>query len=189
MDGVMAAFDVLVKGLLGRAVGWETTPDITDGEWLWLSENHPHMFDKLPKCDGAEEFAFLLREQYQFVGPIDRLNHPNRKFEIEWLTAIPRSSTFKYASQDKILWARRNFPGWDVCLGPYSRDKMNQARIGDILIDDRLDNIKAWVGKGGQGIYHPTNMGFENTMKALAEAAATSLPGLWKDGKKVGVTA
>lgn len=183
----MAAFDGLVKQLIGRPIGWHTTPDITNGEWEWLSINRPRLFSELPLCDGAMAFAHLLSTQYEYEGPIS-LNRQTRQFTIEWLTAIPRSTTFKYAAQDKIEWARRNFPGWNVCIGPYSKDKMKQAKVGDILIDDRLDNLKGWVEMGGQGIYHPTNGGFKNTIEALAEASLTTLPGLWQDGKRVPAT-
>lgn len=174
MDGVAANFNVYVEPLLGRKLGWEDTADITDGEWAWLSENEPHLFAKLPLCDGMEKFYFHLQEIY--IIP--------KLFTVEWLTAIPRAYTFKYATQDKIIWARTHIPGPKVCIGPYSRDKVQQARIGDVLIDDRLDNLKAWAGKGGQGIYHPTNGDFGNTVIAMADCARTTLPGIWKAGKR-----
>lgn len=176
LDGVFAAFDVLVKGWLGRPIGWHEAVDITNAEWDWLSINHPRMFAELPVCEGASEFGAWIKEYRDGVDG----------FDIVFLTAIPRSTTFKYAAQDKISWANKNFP-FPVCIGPYSKDKMKLARIGDILIDDRIDNLKGWSEMGGQGIYHPTNGGFaafEHTKTALIDCTSHTLPGIWKAGKK-----
>lgn len=186
MDGVFAAFDKPAKSLLGRPIGWGEAVDITDAEWMWLASERPRLFAELPVCDGALEFAAMLREHYQYDEELGEVNlaYPNKVFKLEWLTAIPRNTSFKYATMDKVVWGLKNFPGIDVCIGPYSRDKMNLAGIGEILIDDRLSNLQAWAGKGGQAIYHPTGSDFKNTCLALADCVRSTFPGIWKDGKR-----
>ena len=49
---------------------------------------------------------------------------------------------------------QENFPGIPVWFGPYSTDKQHHYQSGDILIDDRLQNIEEWRGVGGQAILH-----------------------------------
>jgi hypothetical protein len=42
-----------------------------------------------------------------------------------------------------------------VRIGPFSRDKWKHAKGGDVLVDDRPENIHDWVTKGGgHGILH-----------------------------------
>jgi diphthamide synthase subunit DPH2 len=56
-----------------------------------------------------------------------------------------------------------------VTIGPYSRDKWKHVKNpGDILIDDRADNIEEWIAAGGIGILHDTNDG-ERTIRILKE--------------------
>ena len=50
---------------------------------------------------------------------------------------------------DKVCWAQEHFPGIPVFLGPYSQDKWQHCRPGDILIDDRTSNCTEWENAGG----------------------------------------
>lgn len=185
MDGVMAGFDKYVKPKLGRSVGQNPgEKDITEGEWTWLRETHPHLFGELPVCDGAFEFAQYLRENYMYVKDMQYVAHPGA-FVVEFLTAIPRSASFKYACTDKIMWCGQNFPDFPVCIGPYAKDKMKLSKVGDILIDDRVDNVEQWAAMGGQAIYHERETLFDLTKEALEDATSHTFPGVWKKGKRV----
>lgn len=55
-----------------------------------------------------------------------------------------------------------------VNIGPFSKDKWKHAKKGDILIDDRPDNIEEWHGAEGIGILHLYD-NFENTKNKLKE--------------------
>lgn len=181
MDGVMAGFDAYVKPKLGRSVGQNPgEKDITEGEWEWLRVTHPHLFAELPVCVGAQDFAEDLRH----IARGERMVHM-QAFKIEFLTAIPRSASFKYACYDKITWCLKNFPDFTPCIGPYAKDKMKLSKVGDILIDDRVDNIEQWAAMGGQAIYHERETSFDFTMKALEDAIPHMFPGVWKKGKRV----
>ena len=37
MDGVVADFDTFAEEILGRKIGWGTTQDLTDEEWVKLA--------------------------------------------------------------------------------------------------------------------------------------------------------
>jgi hypothetical protein len=75
---------------------------------------------------------------------------------VEFLTAIPRRSSIASAETDKREWIAKYFgPDTKVRIGPYSADKWKHAKAGDILVDDRGDNIQSWINKGfGIGIFH-----------------------------------
>ena len=93
---------------------------------------------------------------------------------VELLTALPSSVVVEHARQDKIDWAKKHL-GADVVVnfGPYSKDKWKHARPGDILIDDRADNIQSWIDKGnGVGIVHIPG-DYERTAGLLCKAVGT----------------
>lgn len=185
MDGVVAGFDEYVKPLLGRSTGQNPgDKDISEGEWEWLRTMHPHLYAELPVCKGALDFADHLRIVYQYR-PRPK-GYRESKFNIEFLTAIPRTSSFKYASYDKITWCIKFFPDFIPCIGPYAKDKMKLSKVGDILIDDREDNITQWAAMGGQAILHEREKSFDFTIKALYDATHNNMfPGIWKKGERV----
>ena len=72
--------------------------------------------------------------------------------DVGFLSAIPRNNDMPWAIQDKVHWANKHFPGIPVFLGPYSTDKWQHCRQGDLLIDDRTDNCQQW--EKVQGVAH-----------------------------------
>jgi len=90
---------------------------------------------------------------------------------VEILTALPAKTwVTPTARQDKIDWVRKHFSKTiKVNFGPYSKDKWKHANPGDILIDDRADNISSWNSAGGIGILHYYS-DFDRTVKLLLNA-------------------
>ncbi len=70
------------------------------------------------------------------------------------MTAVPKGNDIQYAFFDKVEWAQKYFPGVPVFFGPYSKDKYQHCKVGDILIDDRISNIEEWRAAGGLAIHH-----------------------------------
>lgn len=147
MDGVVADFDAFVMKSLGRTFDHAAGPGADKEMWDFLM-SVPNMYAKLEPTPYAEELVEMVSStglRYRF------------------LTAIPRRATMPTAEDDKREWIARHFPGVPVVIGPFSRDKWKHAFPGDILIDDRADNIDDWNTKGqGHGILH-LYKDFENT--------------------------
>ena len=140
MDGVVADFDTFAEELLGREIGWGTTQDLSDAEWVKLA-SVDNLYYQLPLMpDATKLIAYLMSL--------------NSRFHIEFLTAIPRRSTIPTAQADKQAWIDKYFPGMKMNIGPYSHDKQKWCTPGDILIDDRPSNIEQWTAAGGIAVYH-----------------------------------
>jgi hypothetical protein len=56
------------------------------------------------------------------------------------------------------------YPNIPIFFGPFSKTKSDRCEPGDILIDDRLSNITAWMGRGGRAILHRD---YETTLSKL----------------------
>ena len=142
MDGVVADFDAFVLKHLGRVFDHASGPGADKEMWDFLM-SVPNMYAKLDLTPYAHELVEMVKStglRYRF------------------LTAIPRRATMPTAEDDKREWIARHFPGVPVIIGPFSRDKWKHAFPGDILIDDRADNIHDWNTKGrGRGILHHIN--------------------------------
>ncbi len=74
--------------------------------------------------------------------------------EVCFLTALPRKSNAQNYEEDKRLWVSQHYSGIPIKFGPYSKDKHNHAKPGDVLIDDRPRNIWEWKIKNGIGFFH-----------------------------------
>jgi 5'(3')-deoxyribonucleotidase len=138
MDGVVADFDTVIKQIFGKTI-WKV---LTSDMWREIHKLE-HFYRDLPKMPDADELWNHVHEVY------------SDRYDIQVLTAIPRRITLPAAEQDKRDWIAQHY-GSDVIvkIGPYSRDKQKHARPGDILIDDRVDNIDMWNKVGGIGIRH-----------------------------------
>jgi len=138
LDGVLADFDAFVLKHMGRIFNHQSGPaDRTMWDFLSSVEN---MYFKLEPTPYAFKLFDLVME-----------NDP----KAEILTAIPRRTTLASAEQDKRDWVKKYFGDIPVNIGPYSKDKWKHATPGDILIDDRTDNIDSWINQGqGVGILH-----------------------------------
>lgn len=140
MDGVLADFDKYVVDHLGKRYSPEDGPGGDNEMWAELHKVSHLYFKFEPMSDAYELWDFVTALPYT----------------VEILTAIPRRSSIPDAEQDKRNWIAKHIDlSAVVKIGPYSRDKWKHASSGDILIDDRKDNIEAWIVKGnGLGILH-----------------------------------
>ena len=140
LDGVLADFDKFVLTHLGRTFDHKSGPQ--DKEMWDYLKSVPNFYLQLEPTPYAQD---LVELSYQ------------NSADVQVLTAIPRRASIPSAEQDKIDWVKKVFHSMNlkVNIGPYSADKWKHAKPGDILIDDRIDNIQDWVTKGqGVGILH-----------------------------------
>jgi 5'(3')-deoxyribonucleotidase len=144
MDGVVADFDSYAKKILGYSTsgGKRYPPE----DWAKISAN-PRFYYELDICPWANQLVSAVQE----VAVL-------HDYDIKFLTAIPRANDVPWCFTDKVLWAQQRWPTIPVWFGPYSHDKHVHCRSGDILIDDRNDNINAWNLAGGLGILHQGNV-------------------------------
>lgn len=149
MDGVVADFDGYAHQLLGLGPSEGKYPETV---WQKLIAN-PRLYrdlKPLPYASQLYNFCTKLAEKLDY--------------RVAFLTAIPKKNDVQHAMHDKVEWCQKHFPGTPVFFGPYSRDKQNHCRPGDILIDDRTDNIQEWKSAGGIGILHRE---FDRTVSEL----------------------
>jgi len=141
MDGVVADFDTFVSNLLERPIGWnDSKQDLTNEEWGKLA-SVDRLYYQLP----------LMPDATKLVAYVKSLS---TRFNVQFLTAVPRRTTMPSARDDKQAWVDKYFPGMKMDIGPYSHDKQKWCRPGDILVDDRPSNIEEWNAAGGIAIYH-----------------------------------
>lgn len=135
MDGVVADFDAFVIKHMGRTFPHSNGPsDKTMWDFLVSVEDLYFNLDPTP-------WAVELWEAVQKFGT-----------KVEFLSAIPRRASMSTAHDQKIRWLAKHrdlFGDTPLRIGPYSKDKWKHAKSGDILIDDRADNIADWQVKGG----------------------------------------
>ena len=157
MDGVVADFDTFASNLLGRKIGWhESKFDLTKEEWAMLSAVD-RLYYNLP----------LMPDATKLVAYVKSLS---TRFNVQFLTAVPRRTTMPEAQADKQAWIDKYFPGMKMDIGPFSHDKQKWCKPGDILIDDRPSNIEEWKSAGGIAIYHTGDV--DATIKHINEVVA-----------------
>ena len=153
MDGVVADFDTFAEEILGRKIGWGTTQDLSNEEWVKLA-SVDRLYYQLP----------LMPDATKLVAYVKSLS---TRFNVGFLTAIPRRTTIPSARADKQAWVDKYFPGMRMDIGPFSHDKHKWCSPGDILVDDRPSNIREWNAAGGIAIYHTGDV--NATIKRLNE--------------------
>lgn len=152
MDGVVADFDTFVSDLLGRPIGWHNSNgDLSNEEWAKISAVD-RLYYHLP----------LMPDATKLVAYVKSLS---TRFNVQFLTAVPRRTTVPTARDDKQAWVDKYFPGMRMDIGPYSHDKQKWCMPGDILIDDRPSNIEEWRRAGGFAILHRGDV--DETIKIL----------------------
>lgn len=152
MDDVIADFQSYAIKKLGKKSHqgkWD------DDSWNSLKENQ-RLYRDLDKTKQADDLVNACRELCE-----------KRLWSLKFLTAVPKGNDVKWAFYDKVLWAQLRYPDIPVMFGPYSKDKHVHCLPGDILIDDRSDNIKEWIAAGGIGIQHKRNI--KDTLKILSQ--------------------
>jgi hypothetical protein len=77
--------------------------------------------------------------------------------------------------RDKIAWIKKHIHPMPVVTGTLKgKHKGIYAAPGHVLIDDRQDNIHAWVMNGGQGILHKNAECTIKRLKLLQVAQKTA---------------
>jgi 5'(3')-deoxyribonucleotidase len=161
MDGVVADFNKYVSNFLGREIGWGIA-DLTRDEW-----------QKISQIDNFYYQLELIPESTMMVALCKSFS---TRFKISFLTALPREGSMPTARDDKTMWLDKYFPGIPINFGPFSRDKQNWCVPGDILIDDKPENVEQWVAKGGVAILHSGN--FDQTISKILAAIDDDTPRL-----------
>lgn len=139
LDGVLADFDRGVFLATGK------TPDqIADDDVMWAAiKQVPNFFLNLPKMVGADQFV-------SYVLSIAAYN----RCAVSVLTGLPNpDKELADADVQKRSWVATLYPvlatSVHCCL---SKEKQLFCKPGDVLIDDRRDNITRWKKAGGHGI-------------------------------------
>lgn len=138
LDNVLADFHLVASQTLGVTVntGYRISPD----DWKRLN---PRVYRDLPLTAHGRELFELCKTVATTKG-----------LHLAILTAIPRPYTLPYATMDKIKWVETHFPGTDVFIGPYTRDKVYHCKPGDVLVDDNELTIREWNASKGVGIHY-----------------------------------
>ena len=140
MDGVVSDFDAYAEPI----VGFRTPGGVRYDQEGWEKISaEPRLYSKLELCPGANQLVTTVQEIAEEFG-----------YDVKFLTAIPRQNDVPWTFHDKTEWINARWPGIPVFFGPYSHDKHQHCRPGDILIDDRPSNIDEWNSAGGHGILH-----------------------------------
>lgn len=158
MDGVVADFERAAREIVNVAPE-DLHKDINSywprDQWLQLVAV-PHLYRNLHKMPKADEMMALARRFRDELG-----------WNLRMLTAIPRKNDIPFVFEDKIDWMRAYYPDVPVFFGPYSEDKQNFCRFGDILVDDRPSNIHEWEVKGGVAV-HVKEHAYDEALEKLA---------------------
>lgn len=144
MDGVLADFNHRAQEVLSAssqdhqraAQAGRWPPE----QWALLTEDS-HFYRHLPKTGHADRIMSWAQRFERELG-----------WRLRVLTAVPKDNDMPEAFHDKILWINEHYPGTRVWFGPYSRDKQQHCRPGDVLVDDRTDNCDDWVRAQGVAI-------------------------------------
>jgi 5'(3')-deoxyribonucleotidase len=139
MDGVVADWNQGAAQIAGHALN-NPTARYSPEDWNKI-KNHQRMYRELPLMPEAEALMTLARDFRDRSG-----------WNLLFLTAIPHDNDVHWAFWDKCIWAQRYFPDVAVHFGPYSYDKHLHCQPGDILVDDRPENISDWRQAGGHGV-------------------------------------
>ena len=126
LDGVLADFEQGIKDKFNKNID-EINPSLMWG----VINKSKSFFETLPWMPKGKELWEKIKEYNPII-----------------LTGVPQGSAT--AVQQKIKWCQREL-GPDVkvitCL---TKEKPNYCIPYSILIDDRVDNLKAWNDKGGK---------------------------------------
>lgn len=136
MDGVVADWETGAANLVGYKSQYPERPYPPE-DWEKI-RTHQRIFRDLPKMELADEMIFTARKFRDDLG-----------WNLLFLTAVPHYNDIHWAYYDKVMWAHERYPDIPVHFGPYSHDKRNHAKAGDILVDDRKDNCEGWQTSGG----------------------------------------
>jgi 5'(3')-deoxyribonucleotidase len=139
MDGVVADWDAMAQKVLGKPKS-SVNGRWPDSDWNKLRD-HPNFYRLLSKMPRADDLVNLARRFRDELG-----------WKLYFLTAIPHDNDVPDVFMDKVEWTQEYYPDIRVHFGPYSTDKQDHCRQGDILVDDRSDNCNQWTARGGTAV-------------------------------------
>lgn len=130
LDGVLADFDQGVKNKFNISV------DEIDINLMWSVINKSNtFFETLPWMAKGSELWENIKEYEPII-----------------LTGVPYGSS--RVSQEKINWCKRELGDHIQVITCLTKNKAKYCLPGSILIDDRINNLKAWNDKGGMFILY-----------------------------------
>lgn len=133
MDGVLVDFNGFIKRQFGKNF------IELDNDWVLF---------ELAKYKDLYANLDAMIDAYDLWNAIKHLNP-------KILTAVPSKIEMQRAPADKIEWIKKHFgKDIEVKFGPYSINKQDWCKFGDVLIDDSRLNIRQWESRGGHGILH-----------------------------------
>lgn len=144
MDGVLADFNAEIIKRFGKP--FVELGQTAQDRWNTIADNdHEFLYAHLDEMLDAD---MLVQGVLTFC--------KHRPYIPAILTALPHLLHMPEAEDHKKQWLKQR---WPILLehfniGPFSKDKVNFARPGDILIDDRIINIEQWRAAGGIGIHY-----------------------------------
>lgn len=156
MDGVIADFDGYARTVLGPKEDLGTSEKWPESQWRQLALV-PNLYLKLPKMRLADRMVELCRRFRDELG-----------WDLYLLTATPKGNDVPDSFHDKILWTQQHYPDLRVRFGPYSHNKADHYKPGDVLIDDRSSNCEQWRDRGGQVIRVRADS-YDQALKELAD--------------------
>ena len=143
MDDVVADWMPAARAIVNR--NWEYGERIPESDWEKVKAKK-RFYRDLPVKPGAEELVEFCKEAVR-SGLAD---------DLYFLTALPHGNDVPFAVYDKVHWCDLNFPGIPMFIGPFSHDKWQHCKPGDILIDDRVSNCEEWTRQGGHSHIYRT---------------------------------
>lgn len=153
MDGVLADLVGHMGSLYGVTLTNKTFDDFRSSRIAEVDKNHPHLFYDLPYMKGAKDL-------WRFIS----------KYNVEILSARPRTWQQANAANDKIQWVRDRLSPQPRTIHIVTREEKKKWAVKNgvknILIDDWKVNIAEWEAAGGIGIKHKTA---EQTIARLKE--------------------
>jgi hypothetical protein len=136
LDDVCADWMQSARAIVNRS--WEYGERIPDEEWNKVRAKK-RFYRDLPLKDNAHDLVNYCKTAVA-QGLVD---------DLFFLTALPHGNDAQFAVYDKVHWCDQHFPGIPMFIGPFSHDKWQHCRPGDILIDDRVSNCEEWQRAGG----------------------------------------
>jgi hypothetical protein len=143
VDDVLADWMATARAIVNRS--WEYGERIPDADWDKVKAKK-RFYRDLPLKEGARELYNYCKQA------VDQ----GRAENLFFLTALPHGNDAQFAVYDKVHWCDENFPGTPMFIGPYSHDKWQHCKPGDILIDDRVSNCEEWQRAGGHSHIYRT---------------------------------
>lgn len=151
LDGVLFNFESKLRDIFGNNL-----PSNKEILWEELSKI-PDLYRNLQVYEGAYLFWKQLEQLAGY-----------HNFDLCILTAIPRRTSIPRAELDKYHCVIDYFGDVRFKIGPFAKDKKNHCNKGDVLIDDKEQNITEWNSKGGFGILHKSTIEKSDFVKSIS---------------------